>query len=348
MKAVCFEATETVAVIDRPQPAIQSPTDAIIQVATAGLCGSDLHVFHGRETGIDHHTVMGHELVGEIVELGQAASRELKIGDRVATPFTTNCGSCFYCRRGLTCRCESGRLFGWVADGVGLQGAQSEFVRVENAVGSLVKLDSSLNDRVALLLGDNLSTGFFAADCANVQRDDTCAVIGCGTVGLLAVLAATQRGANQIFAVDPVAERRARAKELGAVAVAVEQALPMIHEATQGRGADAVMELVGLPDAQRLAYDIVRPGGAISIIGCHSTPNFAFSPVDAYDKNLSIRTGRCPARRYMTELMDYATDNSELLSGFITHEFAIDDAVRAYDIFANRLDGCIKAVLTFD
>jgi len=347
MKAVCFVDVEKVEVRDIPDSVLQEPTDAIVKVSTAGLCGSDLHVFHGRETGMDVGTVMGHELVGEVVEVGS----EVKLfqnGDRVATPFTTNCGECFYCKSGLTCRCEKGQLFGWCSGGTGLEGAQSEYVRIGLADGTLMKIDESMSDSTALLLGDNLSTGFFCADMAGVNSNQTCVVIGCGTVGLLTIVAAVERGAKNVFAVDFVESRRKMAAQLGAIALEPGiEAIQTVQKATEGRGADSVMELVGLPAAQQLAFDIIRPGGTMSVIGCHSSENFSFSPVQAYDKNLTFKTGRCPARAYMNQLAEFAGRHQDRLEPFVSHRFSISDAVEAYDVFAHRKDGCIKAALTF-
>ncbi len=346
MKAICFVDVEKVEVREVPDAQIKEPTDAVVRVDLAGLCGSDLHVYHGRETGMDVGTVMGHELVGEVVDVGSAV-KKIKLGDRVATPFTTNCGECFYCRRGLTCRCEKGQLFGWCSGGQGLEGGQSEYVRISLADGTLFKLPETISDATGLLLGDNLSTGFYCADLAEVSADGAYAVIGCGTVGLLSVRAAFYRGAKTVVAIDPVESRREMAAELGAIAVAPEGAKNQLARLTDGRGADGVMELVGLPAAQQLAFDIIRPGGTMSVIGCHSSDRFSFSPVDAYDKNLTFRTGRCPARHYMDQLADFGADHQGELEQLINREFAIDDAVEAYDIFANRKNGCIKAAIRF-
>ena len=343
MHGVCFQDVEKVAYQSLPNPKILEPSDAIVQVTMAGLCGSDLHVFHGRESGMDVGTVMGHEFVGIVTDTGSDVTA-FSVGDRVFAPFTTNCGLCFYCRAGLTCRCEVGQLFGWRQKESGLHGGQSEFVRVPHANGTLMKVPDSVSDKNAILLGDNLSTGFFCAELADVTPAGVHAVIGCGTVGLLAIHAAKFLGAKTIVAVDMVEHRRKMAEDLGAIGTHPDQAIEMIRQATQGRGADAVMELVGLPAAQQLAYQMLRPGGIMSVIGCHCTPNFAFTPVDAYDKNLTYRTGRCPARAYMDRLTPLVADGKIDVENFITHEFAFNECERAYDIFSNRKDGCLKAV----
>ncbi|MCH1440723.1 MAG: alcohol dehydrogenase catalytic domain-containing protein [Rubripirellula sp.] len=348
MLGVCFEGVGQVRVRDIADPVIESPSDAIVKVSVAGLCGSDLHPFLGREKGLDHGTVMGHEFIGEVIAIG-ADVEQTTVGTRVCSPFTTNCGHCYYCNAGLTSRCVNGQLFGWRENGEGLHGGQSTLVRVPHADGTLMEIPDGVSDEAALLLGDNLSTGRFAADMAGVSEAGTFGVIGCGTVGLLAITAAKQLGAKQIIAVDPCRSRLELAESLGAVTYASgEQARTESKSHTNQRGLDGVMELVGLPEAQRLSYDLVRPGGTLSVIGCHCTPNFSFSPTDAYDKNLTYRTGRCPARHYM-DLLTRTTKIRDMdLSWCVTHHFPVTDAVEAYRIFSNREDGCIKAVLHFD
>ncbi len=350
MHGVCFQSIENVELQSLADPQILAPDDAIVKVASAGLCGSDLHPFFGREPGLDPGTVMGHEMVGIIVELGDSASQSgFQVGDRVAAPFSTNCGTCYFCQIGLTARCQQSQLFGWRANGQGLHGCQAEMVRVPLASGSLVKLPDSVSDEQALLLGDNLATGYYCAEMAEVHPEGVYVVIGCGTVGQLCVQAAYKRGARKIFAVDPVPHRRAATERWGAIPLEpganAEQA---VRQATQGRGADAVMELVGLPAAQSLAYQLIRPGGIMSVIGCHCTPSFAFSPVDAYDKNLTYRTGRCSARHYMGQLLDQVADGQYDLRGIITHTFEPKDCKSAYDIFSHQKDGCVKGAIRFD
>ena len=208
-----------------------------------------------------------------------------------------------------------------------------------------MKVPEDIDDETALLLGDNLSTAWFCADMAQVRPQATYAVVGCGTVGLLAVACAMRMGAECVVAIDPVPSRREVATRLGATACSPDQARTIVADETSGRGADGVMELVGLPEAQRLAIDLVRPGGIMSVIGCHCTPHFAFSPVEAYDKNLTYRTGRCPARTYMDRLSHELRESPMDLSWCITHRFDIEDAVAAYKAFAYREPGCLKAVL---
>ena len=346
MHGVCFREPGVVSWDVVADPAIEDPADAVVQVELAGLCGSDLHPFFGREQGLDPGTVMGHEFVGHVVDAGRAV-RSVRPGDRVYSPFSTSCGYCLFCLSGLTSRCERGQLFGWRSNGVGLHGGQAERVRVPLADTTLKPLPEGLSSEAALLLGDNFSTACYCADMAGIRPDGVTVVIGCGSVGVLGIMAAKLAGAGTIVAVDPVPERRARAAALGAVAVEPgPDVAKTVASLGHGRGgqADELHHAVGA--AQRLAWEILRPGGVMAVIGCH-TSAFAFSPSEAYDKNLTYRTGRCPARHYMERLTERVMQDLPHIAQVITHRFAPADCVRAYDVFAHQRQGCVKAVFEF-
>jgi threonine dehydrogenase-like Zn-dependent dehydrogenase len=236
VRALTFAGRGDVRVRSVKDPVLESPTDAIVQVSLTAVCGSDLHVYHEREKGIDRGTTLGHELVGEVVEVGEAVGA-VAPGDRVASPFTTSCGRCFFCARGLTCRCPEGQLFGWVEKGRGLQGTQAERVRVPLADSTLLPLPDSVTDEEGLLLGDVLSTGWFCADLAGVDGSGSYVVIGCGPVGLMAILACRQRDAERVLAIDSVPERLERARALGADTAnrAEESPVAIVRERTGGR-----------------------------------------------------------------------------------------------------------------
>lgn len=346
MKAIVFQAPETLIYTDVAAPVIVDDHDAVIQVQLAGLCGSDLHIYHGRETGLDPGTVMGHEFVGKVVETGSAV-KEFQVGDSVCSPFTANCGACFYCDQGLTARCPAGKgFFGWVSNGQGLQGTQAEFVRVPLADSTLMHLPQELSPKEAILFGDNLVTGFFCADMAEVREKGVYAVIGCGVVGLMAIVACRLRGAEQIVAVDTQQYRLQHAKEMGAShATTPDDALALIHELTEGRGADAVLEAVGLPQAQQLAMEIVRPGGILAVVGMHTAEHFAFSPFDAYNRNLTYKTGRCSARYYMDKIAPQLNEIKPFLRNVFSHQMPLSEGVRAYEISANKLEQSLKITL---
>lgn len=346
MRAITFIDLEQVQFETVDDPLILDAGDAIVKVSLAGICGSDLHVFHGRESGLDAGTVMGHEFVGEVVETGSAVT-QIRKGMRVMSPFSTSCGNCFYCNSGLTSRCDRSRLFGWVENGEGLQGAQAEFVRVPDADGTLLELADGIDEGIGLLLGDILSTGYYCALRADVAAEGIFVVVGCGPVGLMTIAAARHLGATRLYAIDLVAERLTRATEFGAIAIdgTSENPVERIRADTDGRGADGVMEVVGSADAHRLAIDLLRPGGTLSVVGVHNEPQFSFTPAEAYDKNLTYRVGRCPARQIMEQLIPFARTESSKLSTLLSHHIPLEDGAEGYRIFDQKLDGCTKVVL---
>jgi len=346
VRAITFQGQGQVAVETVPDPTIVEPGDAVVEVTLSAVCGSDLHVYHGRERGLDAGTVMGHEFTGRVVAVGPDV-RGLSRDARVASPFTTSCGACWYCRAGLTARCAAGQLFGWIEAGRGLHGAQARYVRVPLAETTLLPLPDERTDVEGLLLGDVLGTGWFCAEQAGVTPGGVYAVVGCGPVGLAALLAARELGAAALLAYDAVPERLALAQQLGAVAVDYRLADPSapLLEATAGRGADAVLELVGSAAAHRLAYELVRPGGTISVVGVHNEERFSFSPAEAYAKNLTYRVGRCPARRMAERLLPRLGRGTLDVEPLISHRLPLERGVEAYRLFDEKRDGCIKVAL---
>lgn len=347
MKALTFHGKQTIHFESVPDPAVLAPTDAIVKVELCAICGSDMHPYHEREKGLAHGTIMGHEFVGEIVETGTDVA-QFKAGMRVMSPFTTNCGACFYCRLGLTCRCQSGQLFGWrTQGGQGLHGGQAEFVRVPLADATLVELPDGVSDEEGILLGDILSTGYFCAEMAGVKPAGVYVILGCGPVGLMTILAARELGAEQIYAIDTIPERLQLARKFGATTIdfKTDDSLAVLKEATDGRGADAVMEVVGSAAAGRMAVDLVGPGGTIATVGVHTEEKMAFSPVEAYNKNLTYRIGRCPARHYMPKLIPVVQRKKYDFTAIISHRLPLSAGVEGYRIFDEKREGCTKVVL---
>jgi len=347
MQAVTFEGRKSVAFRSVPDPELGSSRDVIVRTHLSAICGSDLHVYLEREAGNDPGTPMGHEFMGEVVEVGEQVEN-LNKGDVVVSPFTTSCGRCFYCLSGLTCRCVHGQLFGWVEGGHGLAGAQAEYVRVPLADTTLIKVPEGIDPEPALFLGDILATGYFCAEMADVPTGGTYAVIGCGPVGLLAVVGALELGASRVFALDVIPERLALAESFGAIGVHAgsEDARARIVDSTEGRGPDAVLEVVGSPEASRAAIDLVRPGGVVSAVGVHTEAAFAFTPGEAYDKNLTYRAGRCPARHYMERLLPLVSERKYDLGSIISHRLPLAEGARGYALFDEKLESCTKVLLT--
>ncbi|KAL6777374.1 hypothetical protein ACKKBF_B21250 [Auxenochlorella protothecoides x Auxenochlorella symbiontica] len=349
MDALVLQSPYHIEVQRCPVPRIAAGTDAIVRVELAGLCGSDLHPFRGKEA-TDGGTIMGHEFVGTVVEVGPAVTT-LTPGTRVMSPFTTSCGVCAPCASGLTCRCDAGQLFGWRLNGQGLHGAQAQFIRVPLAASTLVRIPPGVGDEAALLAGDILSTGYFCARNAGLARAApgvVVAVVGCGPVGLLAATAAGRFPAvRAVLAIDSVPGRLALAGRLGATPVNSAECDPIVavREATGGQGADVVLEVVGAGPALGLALDLLKPGGIVSSVGCHTDPGFPFTPADLYNKNATLASGRCPARSCLEELLP-ALAKGELgeSTAIITHRLPLLDGVRAYEAFEQRLEGWVKVV----
>ncbi|SDO98622.1 Threonine dehydrogenase [Ralstonia sp. 25mfcol4.1] len=274
MKALCWHGKHDIRCDTVPDPSIEHPRDAIIKVSSCAICGSDLHLFDGFVPGMEKGDIMGHEFMGEVVEVG-AENRRLKVGDRVVVPFTIICGECDQCRRGNFSVCErtnrnkatADKVFGHTTAGLfgythltgGYAGGQAEFVRVPYADVAPVKIPEGISDESVLFLGDILPTGWQAAAACDIQPDDVVAVWGAGPVGQFAILSAKIMGAQRILAIDNVVERLAMAQQLGASplnfdAVNVVEAL---NELTNGKGPDKCIDAVGLEAHATASLDSV-------------------------------------------------------------------------------------------
>ncbi|MEE8142687.1 MAG: zinc-binding dehydrogenase, partial [Planctomycetota bacterium] len=231
-------------------------------------------------------------------------------------------------------------------DGVGLQGAQADYVRVPLADSTLLALPQEVHWEQGLLLGDVLPTAYFCAELAEIRPGNHCVVVGCGPVGILAVRAARELGAEQIFAVDTVPERLALAARCGAVPISLnhEDPVAVVGESTEGQGCDAVLEAVGSRFATELALDLVRPGGILAVVGVHSK-TYSLSPKQLYDKNLTFKIGRCPARHYMERLLPLVQSQKLDATCVISHRLPLEEGAHGYQIFAGKREGCTKVLL---
>jgi len=346
MKALTFNGVEDIIYETVADPGLMNATDVIVKVHCCAICGSDLHVYYGRETGIDQHTCMGHEFAGEMVEVGKDV-KILNVGDAVISPFSVSCGHCYFCKIGLTGRCSENQLFGWVEKGKGLQGGQAEYIRVPLADSTLVKLPGGVSIEEGVLAGDVIATGFYSAKQAQIKRDGVYAVVGCGPVGLMAILGAREYGAEKVYAIDKEEARLEVARQFGATPIDTKKsnAIEIIKEASQGRGADGVMEAIGSAFSLQLSYNLVRPGGIISSVGVCTDKYLPFSPVQAYDKNLTYVTGRCPARAMMPMIIPLIQQNKYPFDSIITHRMSLSEGKKGYDVFANKKDNCLKVML---
>ena len=341
MKAVTFQGPGKIEVREVPDPTIRKPTDAILRITAAGICGSDLHYYSGR---IDVGTgwVLGHEYTGVVEEVGSQVT-EFRPGDRVVGAFLPTCGTCFYCRRQQPPQCSRKEVFGFGDE----PGCQAEYLRVPYADVVLERIPEGLSFEQAIFVGDIFSTGFHAAREGGIRAGDVVAVVGAGPVGLFAQMSALLYGPAVVLAIDSVPERLALAEKFGAIPVdmAREDPLARIHDFTDGRGADVVLEAVGLLGSIKDAFRYVRPGGVISSVGVYSEDEFPFPMNDAFLRNLTFKIGICPARNYMTPLLALIQQGRVDPTVVITHVLPLAEAARAYDIFAQHKEGCIKALL---
>lgn len=280
---------------------------------------------------------MGHEFTGIVTEIGSSV-KSVAVGDQIVCPFTTSCGACFYCQRGFSSRCAQVRLFG--SDK--LDGSQAEFVRVPLADGTVMKAPEGIDDKKLVLMADIWPTGWFAANNAlkSLPREEvaesTVVLIGCGPVGLCALINAEEFKPKHLLAVDSVPSRLEQAKALGAepwnFMEDMDGLRKRVLELTDGRGADAVIEVVGLSPALRTAFELLRPWGTISSVGVHNA-EIPWTGNEAYGKNLRIQMGRCPVRSIFPEALEALRKKQHLL-GFMTDKIMpLGDAVEGYDLF---------------
>jgi 2-desacetyl-2-hydroxyethyl bacteriochlorophyllide A dehydrogenase len=270
MRAVTFQAPGEVRVDDVPEPVLLDPADAIVLIEASGVCGSDLHIYHGR-VQIEPGFTIGHEYVGTVIAAGERVT-ELRVGDRVLGCFQTACGHCFFCRRGWFHKCDTSRTFGHGAALGSLPGTQAEQALVPNAELVLRRIPEGMSDDVALFAGDVMGTGYHAVVESGLRPGDVAAVLGLGPVGLCAVQAARAVGASNVITVDTVAERLSMAESFGAIPVHLTEGDPraVAREATGGRGVDVCVDAVGDPRALELALRLTRKCGTVQTIGVYA------------------------------------------------------------------------------
>lgn len=377
MRAVVWRGPKTVQVEDVPDPRIEEPTDAVIKVTDTAICGSDLHLYdHGATMTMERGDVLGHEAMGQVVETGPEAGR-LSVGDRVVVPFNIACGRCPLCRRELYSQCETtqqkdlgkgGALFGYTHMYGGVAGGQAEYLRVPQAhFGPIVLRDD--DPGAAVLLSDVLPTAWEAVERADVPDGGTVAVYGLGPVGQMCVTAAFVRGAARVIAVDRVPERLALAERHGAETVdysAVDDVTAAVVELTGGRGADSVIEAVGMdadgsfaekflqavkiqPDrftALHQALASVRRGGTVSVIGVYAAWMPFFPIGSLFDRQVTLRWGQANVRRWDARLLALLRDGDRMdAASLLTHRGPLERAPQLYRLFHEREQGIVKAVM---
>lgn len=286
--------------------------------------------------------ISGHEFVGIVDEVGSDV-RGIEIGKEYVVPFFTACGNCFFCKREEASRCPHGNLFGNSQGTISIDGGQADYVRVPLADTTLVEAPKTIKKELLVLMADIFPTGYFGARRflsglrPDLAKESVSVVIGCGPVGCCAIASAKYltRGAK-VFAVDSVPERLEEAKKLGAIPLPLgEDPAKAVKDATEGRGADVVMEIVGHADALQLAFQLVRPFGKISSIGVH-TEDLTFRGFDVYGKNVTMAFGRCPVRSIFEEaltVLEAVQDQILFLTGT---KMKLEDAQEAYQLFDQR------------
>ena len=343
MQAVTFQAPGEVRIDERPEPELLARDDAVVRVEATGVCGSDLHIYHGR-VEIEPGFTLGHEFVGTVVSAGDAVT-QVSEGDRVLGCFCSACGNCFFCRRGDFHKCDEGRVFGHGATLGSLQGAQAEQVLVPHANLTLRRVPEGMSDDVALFAGDVMGTGWHAVDQAGLRPGDTAAVLGLGPVGLCAVQAAKAAGAAHVIAIDSVEDRLRLAGQFGAEPVHLTEGDPRAaaKAATDGRGVDAAIDAVGHPDALDLACRVTRKGGTVSAIGVYAERIQVHMGV-VWIKALTLRTGHANVIGHVDRVLAML-DAAVLDPGpLVTHHMKLEDAAEAYAVYDRR--EALKIVMT--
>jgi threonine dehydrogenase-like Zn-dependent dehydrogenase len=337
VKGVTFHGPGHVRVEEVPDPEIRDPGDVLLRVGRTAVCGSDLHVYEGRIPGVLPGSVVGHEYVGEVLEVGDDV-RRFAPGDRVVGAFHVACGRCPTCRDGHEHQCQRGGIFGYGVAFGELTGAQAELLRVPWGDVNLRELPEGVTGEEALFAGDVLSTAHGAVRKADLAVGETCAVVGCGPVGLLAVQCALLAGASEVYAIDLVESRAEAAAGLGAVPVHSGPVNPVsrVQELTDGRGADVVVEAVGGPETLRLAFDLVRDAGRISAVGVTAEESFDFPLMSALVRDLEFRIGVANVHREIGVALRLLQSGRVDVSGLVSHRMPLEEAPEAYRLFAER------------
>ena len=392
MKALTWHGIEDVRVEEVPDPRIQEPTDAIVRVTSTAICGSDLHLYKVLAPYLKPGDILGHEFMGTVEEVGSGVAN-LAVGDRVVVPFNISCGSCWMCERGLFAQCETTQnrdqgkgasLFGYTSMYGSVPGGQAELVRVPHADFGPVRLGTELPDERYLYLSDILPTAWQAVEYADVPQEGSLLVLGLGPVGLMAVRSARQMGISTIVGVDLEPPRLDAAKALGATVIdwkAERHVAEAVRDLTDGRGADGVVDAVGMEahgspvservigaasrlpkpvaraaiehvgidrlNALHLAVDCARRGGTVSVSGVYGGAASPMPLMDIFDKGLTMRHGQCHVRAWTDGLLELAElSNDPLqLEGFATHHAPLENAAEMYATFQKKQDGCIKVIL---
>ena len=339
MLQVVIEGPGRVRLAEGPDPAPPGPDGAVVAVEASAICGSDLHFYDG-DIPVGDGFAIGHEFIGTVLEIGPEV-RNFAVGDRVLTASVAGCGHCDGCDTGDPVTCVDGpQVFG---SGV-LGGGQATSVAVPSADFQMLAIPEELDDEAALLLTDNLNTGWIGAKRADIPSGGTVVVLGLGAVGLCAVRSALALGADRVLAVDPVAGRRDLAAASGAIPVDG-PTVEAVMDATGGRGAHAVIDAVARDATLDDAFACVRAGGTVSVIGVHDLDPYPLPILLALFRSVTLRMTTAPVHQTWKELVPLVASGRLATDGIFTHQFALADAARAYATVAARSADCIKVML---
>ncbi len=353
MKALVFNGPKDIDYHSFDDPQLTDDRHMIIQVKHCSICGSDLHMYHGGQIGDFDYSqptepfCTGHETIGEVVELGKAVTRH-RIGDSVLVAGGVGCGECRRCLAGQINLCEAWTT-GTPSTAYGIsplvQGGQAEYLQVYHADIGATTIPEGIGNEQALLLTDALSTGYYGIKLAQVKPGDSVAVIGQGPVGTMAAEAAMAVGAEAVYAIDPVASRRERARTFGGVPLHPDEAISRIREDTGGLGVDAVIEAVGVGDTLKQAVRLTRFGGQISILGILQDSS-SVPMHKAQAKSISVHGGIAGVVDCWSELIPLVQNGSIKAEGMFSHHFKLAEGARAYEAFDKQADNMMKVLMT--
>ncbi|MFO1014699.1 MAG: alcohol dehydrogenase family protein [Caulobacteraceae bacterium] len=344
MKALLYQGPRDIRCESFDDPQIADDRDAIIKMSRCGICGSDLHIYHGQGFSPDLGFCVGHEAVGEVVEVGRGV-KQLKVGQKVMISAAVGCGACVPCLAGdiNQCRNNAMQCYGLSHR---LEGCQAEYIRTPAADFNVQAIPEGLTEDQALMLTDNLPTAWFGLKGCRIEPGDDVAVVGLGPIGLMGVEGAFVLGASRVFAIDLVPERRAMAQALGAIALHPDEAPAVIAERTHGRMCAAALEAVGAEATIRIAMSVVGRQGRVSVIGVNQTRKFEIDMAVMFMKGLSFTIGTCSVPQHWPELIPLIQGGRLHPEKFISHIMPLTEGAEAYRLFDAREKGALKMVMT--
>jgi threonine dehydrogenase-like Zn-dependent dehydrogenase len=342
MKAYTYIEKGHFELVEKPKPQVIDPKDALVRVTLGSVCSSDLHIKHGSVPRAVPGITVGHEMVGIVEEVG-AHVKNVRPGDRVTVNVETFCGECFFCKNGYVNNCTDPNG-GW-ALGCRIDGGQTEYVRVPLANQGLNHIPNSVTDEQALLVGDVLVTGFWAARISEITEDDTVLIIGAGSTGICTLLCVMLRQPKRIIVCETSEERRRFVLEHypDVLLTTPEACKEFVLKNSDHGGADRVLEVAGSDDTFRLAWECARPNAIVTVVALYDQPQVLPLP-DMYGKNLTFKTGGvdgCDCEEVLRLIEEGKIDTTPL----ITHRFPLSEIEEAYRIFENKLDGVIKVAI---